>query len=59
MKSSTDFIIIGAAILDVLAHPINTVVFENDSYPAEHVVILLPNILFSIANPGELTPILF
>ena len=39
MKSSSDFIIIGAAILDVLAHPINTVVFENDSYPAEHVVM--------------------
>lgn len=39
MKSNFDFIIIGASILDVLAQPVTTDVFETGSISASHVAI--------------------
>ena len=39
MNTHTDFIIIGAAILDILAQPAGPSVFEKGSYPAEHITM--------------------
>ncbi len=39
MKNNIDFIIIGASILDVLAQPVTTDVFETGSVSAKHVVM--------------------
>lgn len=39
MTAKTDFIIIGAAILDILAQPAEAKVFETGSYPAEHITM--------------------
>lgn len=39
MNKETDFIIIGAAILDILAHPTEASVFVNGSFPAEHITV--------------------
>lgn len=39
MECSTDFIIIGASILDVLAQPVTADVFETGSVPAEHIAM--------------------
>ena len=39
MNRKTDFIIIGAAILDILAQPAGPEVFVKGSYPAEHITM--------------------
>lgn len=39
MESNTDFIIIGASILDVLAQPVAATVFETGSVPAGHITV--------------------
>ena len=39
MNKKTDFIIIGAAILDILAQPAGPDVFTTGSYPAEHITM--------------------
>ena len=39
MNKKTDFIIIGAAILDILAQPAGPEVFIVGSYPAEHITM--------------------
>ena len=39
MEQKTDFIIIGASILDVLAQPVSAEVFETGSVSAEHTAM--------------------
>ena len=39
MNNKTDFIIIGAAILDILAQPAGPEIFIKGSYPAEHITM--------------------
>ncbi len=39
MEHNTDFIIIGASILDVLAQPVTAEVFETGSVPARHIAL--------------------
>ncbi len=39
MNQTNDFIIIGAAILDILAQPAEAKVFLSGSYPADHIVM--------------------
>lgn len=39
MNKKTDFIIVGAAILDILAQPVSTDVFSSGSVPADHIAM--------------------
>ena len=39
MEKYADFIVIGAAILDILAQPVTAKVFDTGSVPAEHIVM--------------------